>query len=443
MRPHAVALAVAFLAAAATTEEAWQAARDVVGDTPRRALADCQKPADAPEFVSQVWDLYLGECRDETEAAVACEFPDLTLCEALDETAVTFQGTSADQICAIFTTTYPSLPNPYQSVVCEGAIDDEACRAKRNALSDCAFSNICSKDFKCEPVSGGGGGSEPEPSACDPPCFDPFTCCEDSFLPQPTCLPQALCAGGDFGGSEPSPSPKPVALTTPEPSPEPSTGNEPTASGGFVCENDATWTKKNDPSKDCAWVAKQPAARCLVKSGSAVLAGEACLEACGGCAPAAACADDPAWHKAGSPAKRCAWASRFSNRLAALGEDGRYGYQACPAAARTCRKDVPCGDSSTWSKNKDPSKSCDWVAELPEARCLVKDASTVLAAEACKATCGSCGTCVDEPGWHKAGDPSRDCTWVSRFTNRLAVEGEDGTLAYQSCRLSARTCGGL
>ena len=62
---------------------------------------------------------------------------------------------------------------------------------------------------------------------------------------------------------------------------------------------------------------------------------------------------------------------------------------------------MPCGDSSTWSKNKDPSKSCDWVAELPEARCLVKDASTVLAAEACKATCGSCGTCVDEPGWHK------------------------------------------
>ena len=50
-----------------------------------------------------------------------------------------------------------------------------------------------------------------------------------------------------------------------------------------------------------------------------------CLEACGNCAPAAACADDPSWHKAGSPAKRCVWASRFSNRLAALGEDGRYG----------------------------------------------------------------------------------------------------------------------
>ena len=69
-----------------------------------------------------------------------------------------------------------------------------------------------------------------------------------------------------------------------------------------------------------------------------------------------------------SPAQGCVWVSRFMNRLAALGEDGRYGrgasrkstgsseradgelgptpsrpardagYQACPAAARTCRK---------------------------------------------------------------------------------------------------------
>jgi len=238
------------------------------------------------------------------------------------------------------------------------------------------------------------------------------------------------------------PSPKPVAAATPEPSAEPSAA-EPTASGAFVCENDATWFKKNDPKKDCAWVAARPAERCLVKSGSAILAGEACLEACPG-ACSVDCEDDMSWFKEGSPAKGCTWASRFSNRLAALGDDGRYGYEACPVAARTCRKDAgSCVDSTTWTKKNDAAKTCDWVASLPAARCTVKDASTVLAAEACKATCGSCGTCVDEPGWHKAGDPAKDCTWVSRFTNRLAVEGEDGTLAYQSCRKSARTCDGL
>jgi len=209
-------------------------------------------------------------------------------------------------------------------------------------------------------------------------------------------------------------------------------------------EDDPTWFKKNDPSKDCKWVGANPnliASRCLVKSDKVVLAAEACIKTCGSFREPEDCLDDPEWHKEGDPSKDCIWASRFSNRLAVIGEDQRTGYQACPVAARTCRMTDCPGDSETWHKKNDKSKDCAWVSEKPALRCTVKNDRAVLAAEACLQTCDACRTrCEDVPGWHKQGDPAKDCTWVSRFTNRLAVLGEDRTYAWQSCRKSSRTC---
>lgn len=212
----------------------------------------------------------------------------------------------------------------------------------------------------------------------------------------------------------------------------------------FEDKDSETWHKKGDESKDCKWVGSNPdktIERCLVKSGDVVLAGEACIKTCGSFREPEDCVDDPDWHKDGEPEKDCVWASRFSNRLAALGEDGRYGFQACPVAARTCRQEDCAYDSETWHKKNDKKKNCEWVSENPGLRCTVKDSRAVLAAEACLESCGGCDQrCEDVPGWHKEGDPEKDCTWVSRFTNRLAVLGEDGTYAWQSCRLSSRTC---
>jgi len=422
-----------------------------------------------------------------------CLYPGKDFCEALDiqlEASGDDVPPSVEDMCGLVS----SSPDTFQLAICNA---DGSCASKRNALATCVWSNLCDRDLQCDardddggdpspPVGGDDGG---DPWGCSPGfsyCASLGSCSPDGFPCGPgvcfvpettwcatvgTCIPNSMaCPGPDDcllpdttfcdeynacipntqlcpGASTPStqPSLQPVALP-PDASPEP-TGSE----APWVCKDSETWVKKNDATntKTCSWVAARPAERCLVKDTFAILAAEACPEACGACGTTD-CVDDVSWHKEGSPEKDCVWASRFSNRLATLGEDGKYGYEACPRAARTCRQDAAearatCGDSTTWVKKNGPaSKNCAWVAAKPEARCMVKDAKAVLAAEACKAACGACDAhCEDKIGWHKDGSSAKDCRWVSRFTNRLAVLGADNTYAWESCRLSARTCAAL
>jgi len=106
---------------------------------------------------------------------------------------------------------------------------------------------------------------------------------DDCLLPDTTfcdeynaCIPNTqLCPGASTPSTQPSL--QPVALP-PDASPEP-TGSE----APWVCKDSETWVKKNDATntKTCSWVAARPAERCLVKDAFAVLAAEACPEACG------------------------------------------------------------------------------------------------------------------------------------------------------------------
>ena len=42
--------------------------------------------------------------------------------------------------------------------------------------------------------------------------------------------------------------------------------------------------------------------------------------------------------------------------------------------------------------------------------------------------------CVDNRNWHKRGEPSKDCDWVSEWPQRCDVAGEDGFTAHDACR---------
>mmetsp|Transcript_14182 Transcript_14182/g.42271 ORF Transcript_14182/g.42271 Transcript_14182/m.42271 type:complete len:624 (-) Transcript_14182:152-2023(-) len=101
-----------------------------------------------------------------------------------------------------------------------------------------------------------------------------------------------------------------------------------------VCEDSKTWTKKDDDAKDCAWVAGKPKTRCAAKDENAVFAFEECKVACGVCGKT--CADDDSWASANDEDKDCAWAKRFINRCAAVGEDGMYGYESCAKSCHAC-----------------------------------------------------------------------------------------------------------
>ncbi|KAJ1449122.1 hypothetical protein M885DRAFT_114290 [Pelagophyceae sp. CCMP2097] len=94
-----------------------------------------------------------------------------------------------------------------------------------------------------------------------------------------------------------------------------------------------------------------------------------------------------------------------------------------------------------WSKKGSPSSNCAWVAEKPDTRCTAKDDGAVYALEQCQVACGGCDSpCVDDPTWHKNGDETKDCAWVSRLANRFTVVGSEGDVAWTKCRAAARSC---
>lgn len=222
------------------------------------------------------------------------------------------------------------------------------------------------------------------------------------------------------------------------------------AAASAGCADSSTWYKTGEPAKDCSWAAEQPETRCNVKDDSAIYAFERCYAACGICGEKA-CVDDPAWFKKGSAAseeKNCDWVGRAGSRFTHKGDDGSVAWQSCGKATAGCdffgtaAGGETCGDSSTWHKNGDSTKNCDWVAEKPDTRCAVKgDIGSTFGFEECSSACGSCGTtCVDSATWHKKGESDKGCDWVSRYANRRIVVGEDGTMAWESCRMASRSC---
>jgi len=100
-----------------------------------------------------------------------------------------------------------------------------------------------------------------------------------------------------------------------------------------------------------------------------------------------------------------------------------------------------CHDSSSWYKTGEDWKTCEWVGEFKSARCNVKGTGDMYAFEMCGTACGSCDEeCIDDPDWHKNGEPEKDCAWASRFTKRCTTIGADMRRGYEACRYACRTC---
>ena len=98
-----------------------------------------------------------------------------------------------------------------------------------------------------------------------------------------------------------------------------------------------------------------------------------------------ACVDRPTWYKKNDPSKDCTWVAEYAevrcvNRI--KGADQTIPSYSCPATCRT-----PCDDRDDWYKNGDISKDCAWVAALPSKRCDTKGYDKTRAAEACPTAC--------------------------------------------------------
>ncbi|KAH8055791.1 ubiquitin protein ligase [Aureococcus anophagefferens] len=100
----------------------------------------------------------------------------------------------------------------------------------------------------------------------------------DAYTVTIACTDDATIADSrDFQVSyTPAPSPEP----TPAPSPRPTVPAPSPAPTGW-CRDDATFHKRDQPWKDCAWVASYPATRCGVVGEDGAVAVDACALSCG------------------------------------------------------------------------------------------------------------------------------------------------------------------
>jgi len=224
-----------------------------------------------------------------------------------------------------------------------------------------------------------------------------------------------------------------------------------------ACQDDDAWFQKNNANKGCAWIAtaKNEALdnRCVVKGDDGRWAFDACRATCSTCLAENACAaggDSPTWvHASRAAFKNCEWVADFAgNRCAQKGVDGTYAFQSCRIACRTCGYD--CGpDDDAWTKANDPTKTCDWVAVASGIRCDTLGLDGRFAYQACPAACRACGgalgECQDDDSFFKKNDVTKDCQWIGDASDevkaqRCLVKGQDQDYAFRSCPVACDTC---
>lgn len=209
------------------------------------------------------------------------------------------------------------------------------------------------------------------------------------------------------------------------------------------CADSSDWYVRGNTTETCAWVAEDPEARCSKTNDLEVYAFEKCSVTCGACD--VLCKDDASWHKKNDVNKTCAWVKRFADRFDAVGEDDTLASESCLSATNNCEPGLyaeTCEDSSSWHKKGNAEKTCDWVAQgQASRRCKTKGEDNVWAFEQCQVTCGNCDApCTDSPTWYRKNQPEKTCDWVSRSSMRFGKVGDDGMYAWESCRLATKSC---
>ena len=98
--------------------------------------------------------------------------------------------------------------------------------------------------------------------------------------------------------------------------------------------------------------------------------------------------DSKSWHRKAAPTKTCKWVKRKPlKRCRKKGATGARALTECVRACASCPSEGACADDATWSHTNKKNKKLDCVsvARNPGRRCGLSGA-----ADACRATCGTC-----------------------------------------------------
>ena len=138
----------------------------------------------------------------------------------------------------------------------------------------------------------------------------------------PTPAPSMLPTGGPI----PSPTFAPSAVPAPAPTPLPTTN--------AVCEDSTSWHYKKT-SRDCEWIGEKTS-RCDGKEDAfGVSARDACRLSCGECEPV--CEDSSSWYKKKNKGDDCAWVAKDPDaRCSSKSKDNVKAKDACQQTCGTC-----------------------------------------------------------------------------------------------------------
>jgi len=98
-------------------------------------------------------------------------------------------------------------------------------------------------------------------------------------------------------------------------------------------------------------------------------------------------------------------------------------------------------DSRSWHRKDAPTKTCAWVERKPSRRCRKKDATGARAETECARACASCpklGACVDDPTWSYTNKKNKKLTCFKVRRNAPRRCSLDG--AADACRATCGTC---
>ena len=62
---------------------------------------------------------------------------------------------------------------------------------------------------------------------------------------------------------------------------------------------------------------------------------------------------------------------------------------------------------------------------------------------ACRACAGAFSDCKDDDDWHKNRNPSKTCEWIASVSDRkmrCLAKGEEADYAFLSCPVTCNTC---
>ena len=207
-----------------------------------------------------------------------------------------------------------------------------------------------------------------------------------------------------------------------------------------TCEDKCASTSDSwvaDAEQGCAWVADARVPRCAKIGSGGEYAYVGCPVECQVC-DVAGCEDATSWFKANEPEKDCSWVSAASGlRCNVKGENG-WAYEHCASSCGTCDVGQQCVDSVAWAKKWDPSKTCDWVALYAAQRCVTKGEDGTFGFEACPLACSLCaqnGEYDDDDDTSFLGAPEINANEMTLFAAYSSVSSYSvGTSSSSSLR---------